>query len=595
MFSSLLIEKCLVNIQCFAPFLLENLILLSDDEDEVVKQYSQKALCSVFEEDSSSNKLRSQLFNMFSSHLSVMPRAIHMGDENDQLAAVTLLNGYINFILNNCSISALIECQVVLDKLMNVLLNCCELEMQSNVLLHEQFSQNVLQDEFYQMKTPWKKFKNLKNDKVVLKIKEVCHSIGKSSLAPTVVNFLMDNVNSAEYLVLLNEILCVMEKESMENLYESIMEEFSDDVYWSMPHIHQEVTKIFDKANDNQLEEWYEDKTQGLYESGIEIRLKSVSLESQNLQETNQSTTRNEIKYNVLCTCLVLELVANVSRIMSESFQPYLHKLLHRILIKAGSSNFCISNAGVFALESIAEGLHLENSAYLINQNLDFLLYNIEKKLKKNSEVDHILDIVSVIFRFTSNSMTSHIEKLVLTILHQMDQLKFGSSVTSYLKLFKLYLATVQKDNVDTTQVDSYKKSEIKTHENFLAACLGDLKPDVIDNEEDVEVEEIEDFDLKPEELPPQVSLASNILYSTIQNFASKSQVENILALDIFLNGLPILQNYQDTLLPLVHQLWYPFTKQFQGKNLVVLQKSFDLLLLIAQLVKDFIHKKVLK
>lgn len=590
--SSLLIEKCLPNIQCFAPFLLENLILLSDDEDKKIQLNSQKALERIFSRGLSTNNLKSQLFNMFSSHLSVMPRAIHMGDDCDQLAALTLLNGYINFISKSSSINALFECQAVLDKLMNVLLNCCELDMQSKILLHEQLSQDVLYDEFYQMKMPWKSFKNMKSDKIVLKMKAVCQNIGNSSMATTVINFLMDNVDSVEYLVLLNEIVAGMEKNNIKDVYEIILEEFSEETYWTMPHIHKEITKKYE--NDTQLEEWYEDKTLGLYESGIEIRLKGVSLESDDHQKSPANTTLNEIKYNILCTCLVLEMVANLSKIIPEAFQMYHHKLLHRILMKAGSSNFCISNAGLFTLESIATGLSLPNVGVLITQNLDFLLYNIEKKLKNNSEVDHILDIVSVVFKFGNDTMTSHTEKIVQTILQQMDQLKFGSNVTSYLKLFNFYLAYVHSDEIYNFALLP-EKSRDETYKEFLEACTDDLKPNIIEEEDQMEGKETEESDEQPEELPKQVTLVLSILHSSIQYLSSKSQVENILVLEIFINGLPILQNYQESLLPLVHQLWYPFTRQFTGQNLVVLQKSFNLLILIAQLAKDFIHKKVLE
>jgi hypothetical protein len=126
---------------------------------------------------------------------------------------------------------------------------------------------------------------------------------------------------------------------------------------------------------------------------------------------------------------------------------------------------------------------------------------------------------------------------------------------------------------------------------------------DPIDSSRDPEenlkdpVEEPEENDQQPEtnevEKPPQhIELTIKILTSSLPYFASSNSTEVILVHEIFQNGFPVLHFYEKEFLPLVHQMWYPFTKQINGKDYVVLQYSVRLLSTIAKYAKDFVYKR---
>lgn len=120
-------------------------------------------------------------------------------------------------------------------------------------------------------------------------------------------------------------------------------------------------------------------------DDSLEVRVKNVKLNDVSL-DSQKVLNLNHVKYNILCTCMVLETSATASTILGKSFEKYLFKLLHRILVKAGSSNFLIRNAALYSLEQISKALNLENTNELIGKNLEFLLYNIEKMIKKVNE-----------------------------------------------------------------------------------------------------------------------------------------------------------------------------------------------------------------
>lgn len=124
-----------------------------------------------------------------------------------------------------------------------------------------------------------------------------------------------------------------------------------------------------------QQDSWYKDDS-------LEIRIKDVKQEeSQEAQSFNLKL--KHIKYNILCTCLVLESIGTSSTILGKSTEKYLFKMLHRILLKAGSNNFLVKSAATYSLKIVSKSLDLKDVGELINKNFDFLLFNIEKMLRK--------------------------------------------------------------------------------------------------------------------------------------------------------------------------------------------------------------------
>jgi hypothetical protein len=119
------------------------------------------------------------------------------------------------------------------------------------------------------------------------------------------------------------------------------------------------------------------------------------------------------IKYNILCTCLILETLATTSRILRKDFEKFLLKVLHKILIKAGSSNFMLQSAGISTLKTVAEELRLNGISELIAQNSDFLLFQIEKMLRNvSSNFHHFKKFVNLFLKkyFRPRKMTQRLK-----------------------------------------------------------------------------------------------------------------------------------------------------------------------------------------
>lgn len=237
MMSSLLLEKCYSNTKNFAPFLIENLLIFADDDDQKVAQFSRNALNCLMKNHILFHRIKNEIFDIFNRCLTRLPRILYNGLDSEQLEDLKLLNGVILFIkIVDKNLSALLENHLMLEKLIGVLLICSELDAANNDLLFGNYDVISIEDHYYHLKKPWCKFKNLLDSAVVLKFKHVCENIAKSEIAYSVINHLVENLSCLEHLVLLNEILSGnLKEENHRFVVCSILEEFlNDDSYWKM-------------------------------------------------------------------------------------------------------------------------------------------------------------------------------------------------------------------------------------------------------------------------------------------------------------------------------------------------------------------------
>lgn len=114
--------------------------------------------------------------------------------------------------------------------------------------------------------------------------------------------------------------------------------------------------------------------------------------------------------------------------------------------------------------------------------------------------------------------------------------------------------------------------------------------------------EELEEDEAPPDEEykkpePPQhIKLTSAILRRTLHFLPSKSKEIKILSLEILKNGLEVVRDYEDELLPIVHQIWSPLVNRFKtDDDPLIFNLSFQLLIILARLSKEFIRSRTVK
>lgn len=79
---------------------------------------------------------------------------------------------------------------------------------------------------------------------------------------------------------------------------------------------------------------WYQDRTEGLYESAVSIRYTDLRVAEPIASEATISIA--EAKYNVQHICLILETVGRLAQDLRHRFDPFMMRTLHNVLEKTG-------------------------------------------------------------------------------------------------------------------------------------------------------------------------------------------------------------------------------------------------------------------
>lgn len=95
--------------------------------------------------------------------------------------------------------------------------------------------------------------------------------------------------------------------------------------------------------------------------------------------------------------------------------------------------------------------------------------------------------------------------------------------------------------------------------------------------------------------LPQHITLTLTILKRCLNFIPSRKRDERLMALQIINHGLLILQGYESEMLPLVHLVWSPMVVRFEERDAIVLRATFELLVTMAKVSKDFIRSRTVK
>lgn len=97
-------------------------------------------------------------------------------------------------------------------------------------------------------------------------------------------------------------------------------------------------------------------------------------------------------------------------------------------------------------------------------------------------------------------------------------------------------------------------------------------------------------------ELPLPHQLTADLVELCLHFLSSKDQERQLLVLDIINEGLEIVRDFEDTLLPLVHKVWSPLSNRFSDDtDVLIINYSFQLFVTLARLSKDFIRSRSMK
>lgn len=323
------------------PNLMETIISLSEDENELVSKKCSECLKTLLTANDNFQLLEN-ILKLFNLHLIKLPRIVYRGEENEQIAALTLLKGQIRLLSNGERLKIIFNNEQTLSTLIQILIAAVELEHSNELLLDEYaIRDHTSQSIFRNDSLPWKKnYKNLNNPILHKQVKEICDILGKSNVMYILVNYILDAIktdvrNCNELIILLNYV--IVENEIKLNVLETIFEELLEEIHWDLT-IHANDNYILDQTDDG-TSQIFEDGIDGVYQSTTKIRFTDIKWRGESVEDESDYdslVTLNDAKFHVLHICLVLETCGNLARFFKERKDFYLMKCFHKILEKAG-------------------------------------------------------------------------------------------------------------------------------------------------------------------------------------------------------------------------------------------------------------------
>lgn len=552
---------------------------------------------------------------IFLAHLTKLPRIIFTGDEDEQMASLNLLSGLIKALSQSDNINTCLANEQVLQKLTTALVTAVELD-RPNHLLQEEHSIRLIGDEqavecgTLRTNTAWKIFKNLRNQSSAVKIRSVCQLLGRNEHTKELVldalfrSFCANSSSCNEIMILFQFFVPTSNDAKWSALESSILEELLSTSHWCLGL--QASAAVTERTENSQ---WFEERTEGLYESATSIRMVDVKYDEPSPSTTvDQRLNLQDVKFNVLHMCLILETVACYASHLGDRFQPFLLNSLHRILEKSGSSHYMIHSAGVYALTKLQSALNLNSISELIFQNADYITFHVNRSLRKSEESQSALEILSVVIKYSSLEAIPHLESIIHTVLLESAKSSQSQNILAFLRVFHMILCGVREWTIDigSAPKDTPTSSEaVITHRSWMEFLR---QSDGLDDDTDIDMDKepvaedadaVEPMNEEPDDedhpAPPKpvfIEFTLNILKRCIRYISSRVRAEKLVALDAICVGLDIIKACEDDLLPMVHGIWTPFVERVRDNDPIILRRCFSVLHILAKYARDFIYRR---
>lgn len=568
-------SKCFSTMPESVSTLMEYLIILSQDSDPSVSEKSNKIILENSSKLSSGDlklvfeNLEEGFFNAINS----LPRKFNSIDDAEKSLAMNLLIGYVK-LFGSHNLSHVLLSPATLQKLTEGLLYISQLDKVKMKLLEEYGFKDLNAEP--DLSTPWLSFRYFSDEGVKSKIETFCRHLARSDAFEIIFDslydtFMYDHNRDKEAVFLINCLILGFEDPSPKQI-----------------ELLNSILNLYMESTSNDLREFL----------------------------NPEEFSVDEVRKNVMLICLLTEGIGKISLAMKKEFKIYLINSLYYVLEKAGNGNYLISAAGLMVLNNIAYACEYKNIPDLIQDNFRYFSFQVKMRLKRQNDKTDVLNVLSVVFRYCDKDVLVYMSRIVEEVLLQTSNKFKEQYAPDYLRVFKMFMLTLRRwfEVDDVTEPIKSKKQKELEYEDFKVSGINykedDFSDDIMEGktaeemywedverkkQEEEEDEENSDTGYKKPEPPIHIKLTTSILKRSLHFLPSKNQESRILVLEILNNGVEILKDWEDELLPIVHQIWSPLVPRFNDKEPLIVRLSVKLLATLAVLSKDFIRMRTTK
>ncbi|XP_001358594.3 TELO2-interacting protein 1 homolog [Drosophila pseudoobscura] len=612
----LLLTDCAHNLRSNFIHILESVLALSEDDDRKISQLCKDTLLQLQQQPNSQHIFDENAELLLDAHLNKWPRVLHRGEDNEQFAELLFLKGFLRNV-NAEKLQLFFLVPKNLEMFVTCLLTALDMRTTRD-LLNEEYSLRRIQDgkskelaaEF--VKLPWRQFKHVSSKRTVDILSDIAALLGaEPAINRIIFDYCQDLVlqrSSAmnESILLLTMMVSPQAKTARESrlvLAELLLEQILRDEHWSLALQPDAAWRLkVDKPT-----QWFEDRTPGLYSSAIEVRTQDCDSDDEQTEVVHSRVSIADAQFNVLHTCLILDAVGHCAKFIGDTFDRHIFLSLHRVLLKLASSNTFVHHAATFAFVSMQLALKYAEPSHFIECSTDYITFHLNALLKRSPESTAAVDILTVVLQYSSRLNVPHLDSIFQTIREECSKSHQTGNVQSYLRVFNAFLKHVSHWHSNTTAEINAEQPPMQVDEDqsVLSTWLHVLeKPQLLQDEnadinmDEPVAEDLPESDTEPEPikpvLPRHIEIIKDILGQVIKFVSTAEQSQQIVALECFASGVPLLADYENELLPLVHLIWRPLVEKFRQKDALVLNRCFTLLHLLGIHAKDFIAKRSL-
>ncbi|XP_046603137.1 TELO2-interacting protein 1 homolog [Neodiprion virginianus] len=575
-FAGALLLNCPRNMKPNHKELTKILITLSEDDTDEVRTAAITALDKIrtkyAEGSNTARPILEELEESFYTLLTKLPRIMRTGDHSEQMSCLNQLGGYIK-ILGTEQLPQIMSSVAHLQRLLLALVYTIELDCGDVSLLEDVAIKDFDNIVHHHGFDSWRHFKFLRDSIAETKVITVCRLLGENGDMKILVDTILDMMSNMtqyrkELTLLLNWIIGVPVTNSTDlSEYQSVVQYYVTESTWNLPLC------------------------------------------------ISSDVTLREAQSNVAQSCLLLEGLGIIARTLKEEFQRFLLHTLYLVIEKAGSRQTLISIAGFHTLSSFAEAMQYAAIGNLLQANVDYLSYHIMLKLRRVERNSGVLDVVGVVVKQCTMDVLPPLEKIVQDVLSQSNSNFQERNTYSFLKVFHTFVTCVRRllgsnpdetiynentivltDKAETVIKILLEYSEAKTVSNQLE---GDEIGEEISDLKEEENHDLQDYNNYEDEekrvIPLHIKMTVAIMNRCIHFLPSKDVAVKLLTIETLQEGLIILSDWENELLPIVHQLWHPLVHRFRDSSPIIINRAWGLLCTLAKVSKDFIRSRTLK
>ncbi|CAH1990517.1 unnamed protein product [Acanthoscelides obtectus] len=565
--SELILKNCLMSMPKSARHFIQIIIIMTQDVEPPIRSRS-KELLETLANTWSTEEMRTIFDYMEAEFIRTiynLPSTFGGLDDGKKLASVNLIIGYLILYSKFELIDVLLNV-THLRNLVHALMSVSQLKNSADVFETKE-SGKIFYDPYEQVK--WKQFVHYRNEAITTHIEKLCHLLGRNNgTFRTVVDFILDffNIyrdNFKEAVLLMNAILtsCELNPENIDIL-KRVLFTYMDPTFFDVP---------------------------------LEVKTDHYTLA--------------EIHNNIIQVCVLMEGVGCIATRLGLHFKSILQRVLPSVFEKAGNRQPYVSSIGVLVLKNISQACGYSDISALISSNIDYISFHLSHQQRATGKAN-LLPVISIILKHTRLDVLPYVSILIEDSINSFHENK--QFTLSYLEVFNEFVLTlrswlgiVTKVNDVKSREERYKEAEgfkvtgIEEQDDFSdEAVTRNSAEDMQKNQEEllkeVEVPEIAEY--KKPKPPLYVRLLTDILCEALNFIPSKNNELRLKALEIFINGVEILQDWEDELLPIVHKVWSPLVDHFKEiDDPLVTNYSFKLLIILARVSKDFIRYRTTK